>query len=160
MSTVLRWNYLFIICTFWSSLRRRGSVISQLLQPRVDSRRDVAVRRQPPALRVDELLFGHKETLLQPLVLRLQRPHFVLELLHHLLHFHVPHPGHQLASARCQLLHTTPVLHQPHQLGAQPEGWGRGGRLKVRVKEEEEFNVTVWRWKRHSTVFKAQLHFT
>lgn len=81
---------------------------------------DVAVRCRPPALGVDELLLGHEEALFHSVVLSLQSPDLLLELLHHLLHLHVPYPGHRLpVTACCQLLHSTPVFHQPHQLRSQ-----------------------------------------
>lgn len=129
--------------TFWLSHRTRGSVILQLLQPRVHSWLDVSVLGWPPGLQAHELLSGHTEVLFQYLILFLQHAHFLLELLHHFLHLQVSHPECWIVSIHYQLFQTFPVIHHLHQLCAQPGGWGRGERLNSKNGLKPNFTLLV-----------------
>ena len=106
--------------------RGAGGVLPGPPAARVDAGLDAAVGARLPALPL-HLLLGHQEPLLQPLVLQLQPPDLLVQLLHHLLHLHVARAGRGAgpvpprAGARHQLLQPTAVLHQLHQLGGQPD---------------------------------------
>ena len=156
-----------------TELRPRG--LTSLVQPggaggvlpgspaaHVDAGLDVAVGAGLPTLPLHlHLLLGHQQPLLQPLVLQLQPPDLLVQLLHHLLHLHVPHAGHgagpvpSCGAVRHQLLQPTSVLHQLHQLGGQPD---RGRDVALQYKQtHNEDPIALWLGNRGISLQSSQL---